>query len=230
MKRSEINAAIDEAIRLLDECCFRLPRFAYWTPAEWQAHRNEIDVLREVGLGWDVTDFGSGDFERIGAVLFTIRNGKPGCEGIGSPYAEKILVFRDGQRLPIHHHAIKTEDIINRGAGMMEMRFYRRLPDGGVDYESPVEYFSDGLRCTAKAGDPILIARGDSVRLDPFVNHTFGAAAGQGPLVCGEVSKINDDQTDNYFAEPTARFAEIEEDEPARYLLCNEYERLLPRD
>lgn len=230
MKRSEINAAIDEAIRLLDECRFRLPRFAYWTPAEWQAHRNEIDVLREVGLGWDVTDFGSGDFDRIGAVLFTIRNGKPGCEGIGSPYAEKILVFRDGQRLPIHHHAIKTEDIINRGAGMMEMRFYRRLPDGGVDYESPVEYFSDGLRCTAKAGEPILIARGDSVRLDPFVNHTFGAAAGQGSLVCGEVSKINDDLTDNYFAEPTARFAEIEEDEPARYLLCNEYERLLPRD
>ena len=39
----------------------------------------------------------------------------------------------------------------------------------------------------------------------------------------GEVSAVNDDKTDNYFAEPTARFADIEEDEPILYPLCNEY-------
>ena len=229
MKRSEINAAIREAIALLDKNCFKLPRFAYWTPEEWQAHRDEIDIIREVGLGWDVTDFGSGDFNRIGAVLFTIRNGKPGHPEIGSPYAEKILVFRDGQRLPIHHHAEKTEDIINRAEGLMEMRFYRKNTDGTVDYESPVTYVSDGITYTAAAGEPVYITAGNSVRLDPFVNHTFGAAAGKGPLICGEVSKINDDLTDNYFVEPTARFADIEEDEPACYILCNEYEALVPR-
>ncbi|MBO4941224.1 MAG: D-lyxose/D-mannose family sugar isomerase [Clostridia bacterium] len=229
MKRSEINNAIREAIVLLDKNNFKLPRFAYWTMAEWKSHANDIDILRQVGLGWDITDFGSGEFDKIGAVLFTIRNGKPGCDGIGSPYAEKILVFKEGQRLPIHYHAIKTEDIINRGEGTMEMLFYKRNADGSVDYASDVEYFSDGIKCTAKAGEPVYITTGNSVRLDPFVNHTFGAKKGDGPLICGEVSKINDDLTDNYFAEPTSRFADIEEDEPALYPLCNEYETLVPK-
>ena len=228
MKRSEINRLIKDAIELLDRNKFRLPRFAYWSMDEWRAHANEIDIIREVGLGWDITDFGSGDFEKNGAVLFTIRNGKPGCEGIGSPYAEKILVFSEGQRLPIHYHAVKTEDIINRGEGVMEMFLYKSNPDGSVDYESDVEYYSDGIKYIAKAGEPVYITTGNSIRLDPFINHTFGAKAGNGPLICGEVSKINDDLTDNYFAEKTSRFADIEEDEPAVYPLCNEYDILVP--
>ena len=43
----------------------------------------------------------------------------------------------------------------------------------------------------------------------------------------GEVSKVNDDTTDNYFLEPTARFADIEEDEPVLHPLCNEYAKVL---
>lgn len=229
MKRSEINQAIRDAIALLDKHHFKLPRFAYWSMEEWEANKDNIDTIRDVMLGWDITDFGSGDFDKIGAVLFTIRNGKLGREDIGSPYAEKILIFKEGQRLPIHHHAMKTEDIINRGEGTMEMLFYKRNEDGTVDYESDVEYYSDGIKCVAKAGEPVYITTGNSVRLDPFVNHTFGAKRGDGALICGEVSKVNDDMTDNYFAEPTARFAEIEEDEPILHPLCNEYERLFPR-
>ena len=76
MKRSQINKAIRDAIALLDKNKFKLPRFAYWTMDEWQKHADEIDVLRQVGLGWDITDFGSNNFDKIGAVLFTIRNGK----------------------------------------------------------------------------------------------------------------------------------------------------------
>ena len=226
MKRSEINKAIREAIALLDKHHFKLPRFAYWTMQEWEANKDNIDIIRDVMLGWDITDFGSGDFDKIGAVLFTIRNGKLGREDIGSPYAEKILIFKEGQRLPIHHHAMKTEDIINRGEGTMEMLFYKRNEDGTVDYESDVEYYSDGIKCVAKAGEPVYITTGNSVRLDPYVNHTFGAKKGDGALICGEVSKVNDDMTDNYFAEPTARFADIEEDEPILHPLCNEYEKL----
>ena len=41
-----------------------------------------------------------------------------------------------------------------------------------------------------------------------------GPKPGCGDLIVGEVSKVNDDNTDNYFMEPTARFADIEEDEP----------------
>ena len=43
----------------------------------------------------------------------------------------------------------------------------------------------------------------------------------------GEVSSINDDNTDNVFLNEMARFTEIEEDEPIRYPLCNEYAKIL---
>ena len=41
----------------------------------------------------------------------------------------------------------------------------------------------------------------------------------------GEVSLVNDDDTDNRFLEPVGRFAEIEEDEPPIFLLRDDYER-----
>ena len=51
-------------------------------------------------------------------------------------------------------------------------------------------------------------------------------AAKNGALIAGEVSSVNDDKTDNYFAEPVSRFADIEEDEAPLYPLCNEYDKL----
>ena len=77
-----------------------------------------------------------------------------------------------------------------------------------------------------KAGEELLITRGNSVRLTPFMYHLFGAQEGQGDLIVGEVSAVNDDNTDNYFAEPVSRFADIEEDEPICHPLCNEYDKL----
>ena len=41
----------------------------------------------------------------------------------------------------------------------------------------------------------------------------------------GEVSLVNDDDTDNRFLEPVGRFADIEEDEPPIFLLRDDYER-----
>lgn len=229
MKRSEINAALRWAIELLDKNNIKLPRFAYWTMEEWEANKDNIDTIREVMMGWDITDYGSGEFDKIGSVLFTVRNGKLGRPDVGSPYAEKYLLFKEGQRLPIHYHVEKTEDIINRGGGEMLVKLYHSLPDGSVDYTRDVEYYSDGIKCTAKAGEDVVITSGNSIQLVPYVNHTFGAKTGAGPLIAGEVSKVNDDNTDNYFAEPTARFADIEEDEPILHPLCNEYDRLFPR-
>ncbi|MBR3504405.1 MAG: D-lyxose/D-mannose family sugar isomerase [Clostridia bacterium] len=226
MKRSEINAALRWAEALLEKSNIRLPRFAYWSMDEWRAHRDGLSSIRTVMQGWDITDFGSGDFPRIGAVLFTVRNGSLTAPGVGSPYAEKYILLREGQRLPNHYHASKTEDIINRSGGVMSMRLYNRLPDGGVDYESDVEVWSDGLKLTVKSGEAFDVARGDSVRLTPFMYHIFGAKEGAGDLVVGEVSAVNDDNTDNYFAEPVSRFADIEEDEPIYHPLCNEYDKL----
>ena len=46
---------------------------------------------------------------------------------------------------------------------------------------------------------------------------------GQGDVVVGEVSKVNDDTRDNRFLLPTGRFPAIEEDEAPYRLLCTEY-------
>ena len=43
------------------------------------------------------------------------------------------------------------------------------------------------------------------------------------PVLLGEVSQCNDDNTDNRFNPPVGRFPKIEEDEPPYRLLCNEY-------
>ena len=53
--------------------------------------------------------------------------------------------------------------------------------------------------------------------------HRFFAKTGCGDLIIGEVSKINDDNIDNVFANPSDRFCEIDEDEAPHRLLVNEY-------
>lgn len=40
----------------------------------------------------------------------------------------------------------------------------------------------------------------------------------------GEVSQVNDDNTDAMFYDKCGRFSTIEEDEPPLYLLCSEYQ------
>ena len=68
MKRSKINALIDDAITLLHEHQIRLPPFAYWAPGEWAKKGAECDEIRHCKLGWDITDFGSSRFEEVGQI------------------------------------------------------------------------------------------------------------------------------------------------------------------
>ncbi len=224
MKRSEINRCLKWSEALLNEYRFPLPRFAAWGMEEWKENREACKEIFQTLLGWDITDFGTGDFDKIGAVLFTIRNGILNQPGVGSPYAEKLILLKEGQRLPNHFHAMKTEDIINRGGGRIFMKLFNRLPDGGVDYETNVSVYSDGILKTVKAGEEFYVMPGDSVRLTPGIYHIFGAKDAE--VIVGEVSSINDDKTDNYFAEPTARFPTIEEDEAILHPLVGDYERL----
>lgn len=66
MKRSEINKIIVDALEFADKMNFRLPPFARWTPEQWAAvaDNREYDEIRDNMLGWDITDFGSGDYHR----------------------------------------------------------------------------------------------------------------------------------------------------------------------
>jgi len=224
MKRSQVNAALVWAKKVLENNNFKLPCFGYWTMDEWKANREETGNIQKVMQGWDITDYGMGDFQKIGSVLFTIRNGK---EDAGTPFAEKLIMLCEGQRLPCHHHVCKTEDIINRGGGILAIRLFNTLPDGGADTESDVRVRMDGILRVVKAGETIEITPGNSITLTPYLNHIFWAKPGAGDLLVGEVSSINDDNTDNYFSEPVSRFATIEEDEPILHPLCNEYTRVL---
>ena len=77
MKRSKINSLIDEAISFIESLGFKMPPFAYWNPQQWQTKKATSQEIAHNMLGWDVTDFGSGDFDRRGLVVLTIRNGNP---------------------------------------------------------------------------------------------------------------------------------------------------------
>jgi len=104
MKRSEINAIIKKAMAFADKFSFRLPPFADWTPEDWNSKGHECDEIRDNMLGWDITDYGLGDFDKIGLVLVTIRNGNQNNPKYEKPYAEKLLISEEDQVCPMHFH------------------------------------------------------------------------------------------------------------------------------
>lgn len=228
MKRSEINNAIRYAMKTLEQNHFRLPAFAYWPMDEWKRRSGELDNLKAIGLGWDVTDFGTDDFAHVGSVLFTIRNGNLTNPDAGTPYAEKIIFQRHEteQEIPFHYHKMKTEDIINRGGGVLMLELFNSTPEGGLDKNGDIHVKMDGFIQTLPAGSVVEIEKGCSITLQPGLHHRFWAKKGEGDLIVGEVSSINDDNIDNIFLEVGSRFSEIEEDEPAFVPLCNEYQLL----
>ena len=105
MKRSELNSIIEDTIKFMEDRGLPLPPFAYWGVPEWKAAGKENEEIVENMLGWDITDFGSGDFEKIGLTIFTFRNGNfYKKDKYPKPYAEKLLLVGDGQILPYHYH------------------------------------------------------------------------------------------------------------------------------
>ena len=75
MKRSEINNALRELEAMCEKYHCYLPPFCHFTPAEWEGKGHEYDEVRDCCLGWDITDYGMGDFDKMGFSLITIRNG-----------------------------------------------------------------------------------------------------------------------------------------------------------
>jgi len=226
MKRSEINDSIRWAEEFLAANNIRLPELAYWSPDDLKSRLSALSTVRRLELGWDITDFGSGDFGRIGAVLYTVRNGLADDPSVGVPYCEKYILMREGQRLPNHYHVFKSEDIINRAGGDISVWLWNADRDAGKMLDTDVHVMMDGIEHVVKAGEEIVVRKGCSVTLAPYIAHVFGPKAGTGHVVVGEVSKVNDDHTDNYFLDLIARFADIVEDERPYRLLCNEYKRL----
>ncbi len=225
MKRSEINSAIKWAENLLETKNVSLPWFGKIMPEFFKLNAQECECIKESMLGWDVTDFGRGNFSKIGAVLFTLRNGNVYKENIGTPYAEKYIFLKDGneQEIPMHYHINKTEDIINRCGGILCVQICNKDKNDKPDMNTPVKIYMDGILKEFSPNEIIEIEPGNSITLTPYVYHRFFAKIGCGDLLIGEVSKVNDDTSDNIFADKSEYFRNIEEDEPAYRLLGNEY-------
>lgn len=218
MKRSEINQYICEAKAFMAKHQFMLPPWADWTPEDWATKGSECDEIRNNAIGWDLTDFGWGDFLKIGLTLVTLRNGS--MQKKDKPYCEKIMLVRCGQVTPTHFHWSKTEDIINRGGGILCMRLWK-ADEKEEPTEEPITVSIDGVRTQIVPGETLRLAPGQSICYKPYLYHTFWAENEH--CLVGEVSTVNDDQKDNCFLIPKGRFPQIEEDVPAEHLLCNEY-------
>lgn len=221
MKRSQINRVMDRARLFIRECGFHLPPFANWRPKDWSTKGPECDEIRLSRLGWDITDFGKGDFERIGLLLFTIRNGTPeGAAAGGKSYAEKVMIVEEGQVTPCHFHWMKQEDIINRGGADLMIQLWAS-DEAEEIIDDPVDVQVDGTTRRVDSGGIVRLEPGESITLDRGVYHKFWAEGGR--CLIGEVSSVNDDTSDNRFLDPLPRFSEIEEDEEPLHYLCNEY-------
>ncbi|MGF6989526.1 D-lyxose ketol-isomerase [Lachnospiraceae bacterium PM6-15] len=222
MKRSEVNKALKDMEKLVNKYCYALPPFCHFTPEEWQEKGSEYDEIRDNMLGWDITDYGLGDFEKLGFALITLRNGSQTDKRYKKVYAEKLLMLKEGQHSPMHFHWTKSEDIINRGGGTLIIHVYNDDGDGGLA-DTDVLVNSDGRSYFVNAGTGVVLKPGESITLWPHQYHDFDVLEGTGDVLIGEVSMCNDDNTDNRFYEEMGRFPEIEEDEPPYRLLCNEY-------
>lgn len=222
MKRSEINKILREAEAFLAENRFMLPDWASWNVEQWRENRDRTGYIRERMLGWDITDFGSGNFAGRGLFLFCLRNGKLGVDR--KPYAEKIMIVGEGQETPFHFHWYKMEDIINRGGGNLVVEFYNAADDDSFA-STPVSVLVDGIENVVEAGGRIVLRPGQSVCMTQRLYHRFYGEPGKGTVLVGEVSQCNDDTSDNRFHETVGRFPEIEEDETPYRLLCSEYDK-----
>jgi D-lyxose ketol-isomerase len=222
MKRSDINELIRQSKAFFAQHCFAMPPFAHWTPEQWKSVGPEADEIRRCGLGWDLTDFGSGDYHKIGLLLFTIRNGHVSQKKDGKAYAEKIMIVEPNQVTPWHYHEAKMEDIINRGGGRLVFNV-RYVDASGRPTDEDVTVSTDGVRRTVSAGASIVLSPGESITMTRRLAHQFYGESGTGRVLVGEVSDVNDDNTDNYFLTPVGRFPVIDEDESPLHLLCTEY-------
>ncbi len=223
MKRSAINAIMRESEAFMRSFGLILPPFSRWSPGELQARKGEIDGITGVSLGWDITDFGLGDFEKTGLFLFTVRNGRFADlqRGRGMLYAEKAMIARKDQLTPMHRHLLKAEDIINRGGGTLVVELFGDT-EGQCDRSKGTRVATDGIWRDLAPGHKLKLAAGESVTLMPGDWHAFW---GEGADVfVAEVSTVNDDNTDNIFEDPAVtRFSGIDEDEAPLHLLVPDY-------
>lgn len=163
-------------------------------------------------LGWDVTDFGSQDFGRIGRTLFTLRNSNVHDQRYPKTYAVKLILDPKGQRAQAHFHRTKREDIINRGGGNILVQL-TRVSDDDLPAPGTLDVRVDGCARLINSGEIVRLRPGESLCIPPKTPHQFWGEEGTGFRIDGigytvssEVASVCDDFKDNYFLAAMARF------------------------
>lgn len=223
MQRSRINEIMEQAAELIARQGFVLPPFANWTPDEFRQRKESAARVIAARCGWDITDYGRGDFDNYGLFLFTLRNGRLADlqRGGGMCYAEKLLISQQDQLSPMHTHIIKAEDIINRGGADLVIELYGSDDQGRYAEDRGGVVYCDGIARAYAPGDKLVLKPGESVTLMPGDWHAFWGEGGD--VLIGEVSTVNDDETDNIFVDPIGRFSTIVEDTSPNHLLVSDY-------
>lgn len=221
MKRSEINRAIEEAVVFFRDMRFSLPDYAHWAPEDWAAKGEGLVEVKDLGLGWDVTDFGSGDLAQIGRTIFTLRNGRAD-PSYPKTYAQKVMHMPEGQKSIVHYHRSKMEDIFNQGGGNIMISLWP-VGDDGSPSSDVLSLSVSGEQVEITGGETIRLTPGSWICVPPHTYHQFWAEEGAGAVLSTEVSSVCNDHSDNIFWPEGERFPAIEEDETRRYVLCEEY-------
>jgi len=211
-----------EAKAFFDKMNFNLPAWATWKTNEWKGKYSVCSEIVDNMIGWDLTDFGSGNFGKRGLILFTLRNGN--IKKDKKSYCEKIMIAGEHQETPMHYHWLKMEDIINRGGGNLVMELYNSTKDSKYS-DKAFKIRIDGLVRDVRPGEKITLTPGESICLEQGIYHRFWGEKGK--VMVGEVSTVNDDTADNRFYEEIGRFPEIAEDEDPLYLLVSDYGKFI---
>jgi D-lyxose ketol-isomerase len=119
---------------------------------------------------------------------------------------------------------MKTEDLINRGGGRLEVELGWVNEDEKSIADRPVVVQVDGVSKKLATGEKLVLEPGESVCIPPMLCHQFCGCARDEAVLAGEVSSLNDDSTDNCFIHGCGART-IEEDVDTKYLLLGEYEK-----
>ncbi len=242
LKRSVVNQNIRKVRNYMRERGIPLPPFADYSIEDWKnISEEEMEIIDNM-LGWDVTDFGMGNFDEYGLVLFVLRNGNVKlAEKYPKTYCEKFFLLKAGQKIPSEYHWYRTEDIINRGTGVFEVTLYNAAKEDFEDHEalgkgingiydtSDVEVVMDGKKLYIPAGGKLRVHPGQSITFTPGMYHQLVALPKYGDCLMFEVSTASDDSIDKRSSAEGKRYNGIEDDAEMEFVTSSDYKTILRR-
>jgi len=233
MKRSEIDSAIARSIASAKTFGIGLPMWADWSPEQFDSTTVGI---RDQKLGWKVVDFGLGDFQHCGLVLFVLCN--PLTDDVGEPlskssfvgtneypptsFSRKYLFVQAGQTEPHHFHRQKTVKLVTLVAGD-RVRFELAWAEGDKTLsQKSVRVQVDGVWHDLPANGELFLRAGETILLPSELSHIIQVMPGDSDVILQETSTANNDRKDNIFPFIAPTSSPIEEDSKPRYQLLDE--------